>query len=121
MRFCPVPESPGEAELLDRVLGEDPRHRVARRAYERWLTLARLRATLERLGLEGREARIRFICASLWPTMPGEHLEEVVRRALSDPGSGLDELPSRIEDVVNPVELELLVAFGYLPPVAGTA
>jgi hypothetical protein len=107
-------ESPGEAALLDRILAEDPRHRAARRAHERWLTLGRLRAAIERRELEGREARIRFICASLWPTMPSEHLDEVVQRSRSDPDGGLADLPSEIEDVVDAVELELMAEFGYL-------
>lgn len=106
-----MPESPGEAELLDRILAEDPRHRAARRAYERWLTIARVRAAVERQGLDG-EARLRFIAASLWPTMPSGHLEGFVRRGTRSRGGGL-ELPSRIDDVVDPVELELLAEFGY--------
>ena len=106
-----MPESPGEAELLDRILAEDPRHRAARRAYERWLTIVRVRAAVEREGLDG-QARLRFIFASLWPTMPSEHLEVFVRQGTRSRGGGL-ELPSRIDDVVDPVELELLAEFGY--------
>jgi hypothetical protein len=104
-----MPDSPGEAELLSRLRGEDPAARAARRAWERWVTAARLQQAVERRGLVGVDAAA-FICYALWPEMPAPHREAVLRAV----AAGELELrpPLRIEDAVSARELALLAEAG---------
>ena len=106
-----MPESPGEVELLLRVQSEDARARVARRAFERWVTAARLRAAIQRRGLSGVEAAT-YVCDALWPGMPAAHRDAVLR-AVAAGGFEL-VLPGRVEDCVDPRELALLVEAGFI-------
>jgi hypothetical protein len=106
-----MPEHPGERELLARVLAEDPNQRAARRAYERWVTGARLRLAVERRGLSGTAAT-RFICDALWPTMPAPHRDELLRAV--EAGDFALVLPERIEGAVSERELALIVDAGLL-------
>lgn len=106
-----MPESPGESELLRRVRAEGSRARAARRAHERWVTGARLRAAVERRGLTG-PAAARFVCDALWPGMPAAHRDALLRAV--DAGEFDLALPERIEDAVSERELELLADAGLL-------
>lgn len=102
-----MPESPGEAELLRRVREEEPGPRAGRRAYDRWITAARLRAAVERRGISGVEAA-RFVCDALWPGMPAGHRDALLRAV--EAGDFELRLPERLEDAVSERELELVLA-----------
>jgi hypothetical protein len=106
-----MPESPGESELLLRVRAEGARTRAARRAYERWVTAARLRAAVERRGISGPEAAA-FVCDALWPGMPAAHRDALLRAV--ETGEFELRLPKSVEDAVGEREIELLAEFGFL-------
>jgi hypothetical protein len=107
-------ESPGERELLERILREDPEARAARRAHERWITSLRLWAAIDRAGITDDGDRARFIADRQWPDMPHEWVEAFVattRRRASD-GHHLRG-PARPEDVVGPRLADLMRSHGY--------
>ena len=76
-----MPESPGDHDLVRRALLEEPQVRAARRAHQRWVSVQRLWAAMDRLGIIEEEARIRFVCRAMWPVMPREQVDDVVARA----------------------------------------
>ena len=107
-------ESPGERELLERIVREDPGTRAARRAHERWVTSRRLWSAIEREGITDDGERARFIAGRLWPDMPAAWVEALVattrRRALD--GHHLRQ-PSCLEEVVGPRLARLMETRGY--------
>jgi hypothetical protein len=107
-------ESPGELELLERVLREDPEARAARRAHERWITSQRLWAAIDRAGITDDGDRARFIASRLWPDMPQAWVEALVAR-MRERAAGGHRLrqPSCVEDVVGPRLAGLMRARGY--------
>jgi hypothetical protein len=107
-------DSPGERELLERILSEDPETRAARRAHERWVTSRRLWATIDSSHITDDGERAQFIASRLWPDMPQAWVEALVatiRRGAAD-GRHVRR-PERIEDVVGPRLAALMRAHGY--------
>jgi hypothetical protein len=103
-----------ETELYERLLAEDRDTRAARRANQRWITMVRLWAAMDREGVVEDGDRARFICERLWPDLRHEVVEQVVEhtRARTATGAPLPR-PSRARDVVGD-ELERLMAeHGY--------
>ena len=76
-----MPESPGDADMPTRSTLEDPLVRSARRAHERWVTVQRLWAAMDRLDIVDHAERVRFVCRALWPSMSNEVVERLARRA----------------------------------------
>ena len=62
---------PGDRDLLTRPALEPPRVRAARLAYRRWVTIQRLWAVMDRLGLVDEGDRVRFVCRAMWPSLSG--------------------------------------------------
>ncbi|MHB8891329.1 MAG: hypothetical protein ACYC65_04710 [Candidatus Limnocylindrales bacterium] len=107
-------ESPGERELLERIVREDPEARAARRAHERWVTSQRLWAAIEREGIIDDGERARFIASRLWPDMPAPWVEALVTRARQGAADGRPlRRPERREDVVGPRLAALMRKHGY--------
>jgi hypothetical protein len=107
-------ESPGELELLERVLREDPEARAARRAHERWITSQRLWAAIDRAGITDDGDRARFIASRLWPDMPRPWIEALVARTRERAAGGHHlRQPSCAEDIVGPSLALLLRQHGY--------
>lgn len=107
-------ESPGERELLDDILREDPEARAARRACERWVTSQRLWAAIDRAGITDDAARARFMADRLWPDMPAPWVEALVATIRQRAGDGHHlRRPETIEDVVGPRLAALMRAHGY--------
>jgi hypothetical protein len=134
-------ESPGERELLERVVREDPEARAARRAHERWVTSQRLWAAIDGAGItdDGDRARFiaalsrvlatmasihgagmsgqrraAFIAARLWPDMPAPWMDAIVARTRERAAGGHRlRRPSCVEDVVGPRLAGLMRARGY--------
>ena len=107
-------ESPGERELLERIVGEDPEARAARRAHERWVTSQRLWAAIEREGISDDGERARFIADRLWPGMPEPWVEAFVARVRERAADGHHlRPPAAVEDVVGFRLAELMRARGY--------
>jgi len=96
-------ESPGELELLERVLREDPEARAARRANERWVTAQRLWVAIDRAAITDDGDRARFIASRLWPDMPRPWIDALVARTRQQARDGHPlRRPERAEDVVGP-------------------
>ena len=107
-------ESPGEGELLARIVGEDPEARAARRAHERWVTSQRLWAAIEREGITDDGERARFIAGRLWPAMPAAWVEAFVARVRERAGAGHHlRPPADVEGVVGPALAALMRMRGY--------
>ena len=107
-------ESPGERDLLAKILREDPEARAARRAYERWVTSQRLWAAIDRAGITDDGGRARFIAGRLWPDMPGSWVEAFVESARLRALDGRHiRRPERCEDVVGPRLAPLMRRHGY--------
>ena len=107
-------ESPGERDLLARIVREDPEARAARRAYERWVTSQRLWAEIDRAGITDDAARARFIAGRLWPDMPGSWVEAFVEAARVGAAEGRHiRRPERCEDVVGARLAPLMRQHGY--------
>ena len=100
----------GERQLVMRGALEEPRIRAARRALERWITVQRLWAAMDRLEITDEGQRIRFVCRALWPTLTVEQVEALVVRAASAdaPDSSRLSRPTRPEDVVGPAAAALM-------------
>ena len=108
-------EPPGERELLDRILKEDPEARAARRAHERWVTSQRLWSTIDGSRITDDGERARFIAGRLWPDMPQAWVEALVataRRRGAVDGRHVRR-PERCEDVVGPRLAALMRSHGY--------
>jgi hypothetical protein len=101
-----------ERQLAMRVALEEPRTRAARRALERWITVQRLWAAMDRREITDEGERIRFVCRALWPTLTGEQVEALVTRATAAdaPESWRLRRPARPEDVVGPAAAALMRA-----------
>ena len=107
-------ESPGERELLERILHEDPEARAARRAHERWVTSQRVWAAIDRAGITDDGDRARFIAGRLWPDMPCPWIDAFVARTRERAAGGHHlRQPSCVEDVVGPRLAGLMRARGY--------
>jgi len=107
-------ESPGERELLESIVREDPEARAARRAHERWVTSQRLWASIDRAGITDDSDRARFIAGRLWPDMPGAWVEAFVEAARLRALDGHHiRRPERCEDVVGPRLAPLMRQHGY--------
>lgn len=107
-------ESPGERELLARIVREDPEARAARRAYERWVTSQRLWAAIDRAGISDDGGRARFIAGRLWPDMPGSWVDAFVEAARVGAAAGRHiRRPEFCEDVVGPRLAPLMRRHGY--------
>lgn len=107
-------ESPGERELLKRIVREDPDARAARRAHERWVTSQRLWAAIDRSGITDDAGRARFIAGRLWPDMPGAWVEAFVEAARAAAAEGRAiRRPGHCEDVVGPRLAHLMRQHGF--------
>jgi hypothetical protein len=107
-------ESPGERELLERILHEDPAARAARRAHERWVTSQRLWAGIDAAGITDAGDRARFIASRLWPDMPQAWVEALVARMRQRAADGHPlRQPERAEDVVGASLALLMRQHGY--------
>ena len=107
-------ESPGERDLLAKILREDPEARAARRAHERWVTSQRLWAAIDRAGITDDGGRARFIAGCLWTDMPGSWVEAFVESARLRALDGRHiRRPERCEDVVGPHLATLMRQHGY--------
>jgi hypothetical protein len=107
-------ESPGERELLDRIVREGPEARAARRAHERWVTSQRLWAAIEAARITDDGDRAQFIAGRLWPDMPRAWAEALVAtmRRRGEDGHHLRR-PLCAEDVVGPKLARLMRTAGY--------
>lgn len=76
----------GDRDMALRAAMEEPTARAARRALERWTTVQRLWAAMDREGLTDEGQQIRFVCRALWPTVSAEDVEALVARATT-PGA----------------------------------
>lgn len=103
-----------ERELLERVRAERPEARAARRASERWVTVCRLWAAMDRDGITEAGDRARFICRRLWPDLRPDVVEQVIAhaRAAEARGPGWPR-PTRARDVVGEVLERWMVEHGY--------
>ena len=103
-------ESPGDRDLLRRARLEDPTVRAARRALERWTTIMRIWAAMDRLHLVDDGERIRFICRALWPSMSARQVDDLVARATSAEAEPTWQVrrPTRLEQVVGRDAAELI-------------
>ena len=107
-------ESPGERDLLAKILREDPEARAARRAHERWVTSQRLWAAIDRAGITDDGDRARFIAGRLWPDMPASWVEAFVEAARRRAVDGRPiRRPERCEDVVGPRLAPLMRQHGH--------
>jgi hypothetical protein len=107
-------ESPGERDLLARIVREDPEARAARRAWERWVTSQRLWAAMDRAGITDDAGRARFIAGRLWPDMPRPWIDALVARTRARALAGQHlRRPSALEDVVGPRLAGLMRAHGF--------
>ena len=107
-------ESPGERELLERIVRETPDARAARRAYERWVTARRLWAAIDDAGITDDAGRAQFIAGRLWPDMPQAWAEALVARTNERALAGHHlRRPSTLEDVVGPRLAGLVRAHGF--------
>lgn len=103
-----------EAELYDRLLAEDGDTRAARRANQRWITMLRLWAAMDREGVVEDGDRARFISQRLWPDVRPELVEQLVAhtRARAAEGEPLRR-PTRARDVVGEELEQLMAERGY--------
>lgn len=114
-------EASAHRDLPDRELREQPEARVARRAYERWVTSQRVWDAIDREGITEDGGQAAFIATRLWPDLPPSAVSNVVRHVRERAGSGRHLVrPRRAEDVVGSHLADLMRAHGYptepLPP-----
>ena len=89
---------------------EDPTVRAARRSLDRWTTVQRLWAAMDRLEITDEGQRIRFVCRAMWPTLSVAEVDALVARATSPdaPESARLRRPSRPEDILGSTAAALL-------------
>jgi hypothetical protein len=103
-------DASGDREMALRAAMEDPEVRAARRALDRWTTVERLWAAMDRLKITDDSQRIRFVCRALWPTLSAGAVEALVARAISPdaPESARLRRPTRPDDILGPTAAALL-------------
>lgn len=105
---------PLAAELLARESAQPAADRAARLANQRWLTVQRLWATMDRAGITEDGERIRFIGERLWPGLASGTLEQLVA-AVREGGDDSRTLarPVRARDIVGERMEHLMRELGY--------
>ena len=107
----------GDRDMALRAAMEEPTARAARRALERWTTVQRLWAAMDRLEITDEGQQIRFVCRALWPTMSASEVEALVSRAASTDALESWSLrrPSAPAEVLGPIGAALLRGYMQAP------